>query len=730
MLNQTLVTDRIDAEVLQATGVISGGRPFNSPPPAVLTAAATEAETSERRRDPDGARTAGDRPRASDPGSERAPPRREAPEGRDRSSGPLWPTALTFPTKAGVAGPWFNSTQNPFDLDRQVRKGMFVRCWLEGQPSLKTVKTPSMATFYVMERGAMMNSGFDMDVMVVGARAPTLLTALEEGPFPRNLTAPGRHYLHACTAAQCVQEVTEGDPTLIRSTLNRVHAIAFEVAFREEVTERWCVEGLATLDRELQRGAPLPPYRKPIDLGKDKNREKAEKERLSAQVGPPGDGQSWESGRLRDRTAPPSSAATFRPDADEVSGQGAKHFRPAEDAEPPAFPPPPPVGDVDTAYSRALQDARDSQAQHDAARLRLDREVEEARKKSRELDTLVQRTQDRLAELESTRHQGGQAPGNRNSPSRAGRSRDRREAPVYHGRRPDSAPPYQSNGEREVPGYTLPDRRVNPQDPRLPLPPSIRMDGFSHGHFEGDLMGRKAGTYGDQVPTFKTQEVLTWLQAQFDYSNKCREVAMNDLKERRRRDRLEKREERFGPGNHRRRDERSDEEESEEERDTRSAGFGQAGDPHRFRTLARESPGVLFATLVAEYRGQLGQHGYDMDVGPHGPVFRKWAETVFPQHPKYHKQRWEGVQEEFESLIFALDELRCGRILELADILAQRLRQLCLLIETNNKAVAGQLLPYQKRQFASMSNEAFDAAVDLAEKEQKRARKLNRLTSR
>ena len=88
------------------------------------------------------------------------------------------------------------------------------------------------------------------------------------------------------------------------------------------------------------------------------------------------------------------------------------------------------------------------------------------------------------------------------------------------------------------------------------------------------------------------------------------------------------------------------------------------------------------------------------------------------------------VQDEFDNLIFALDELRRGRILELADILAQRLRQLCILVETNNKAVASQVLPYSKRQFASCTNETFDLAVGLAEKEVRRARKLAKLGSR
>ena len=130
-------------------------------------------------------------------------------------------------------------------------------------------------------------------------------------------------------------------------------------------------------------------------------------------------------------------------------------------------------------------------------------------------------------------------------------------------------------------------------------------------------MGRKAGTYGDQVPKFKTSEVLAWLTSQFEYSNKCREVAMAEMREKRRQERAERREERgyrqYPP---RRTAKDSDESEADEEdAEVTPEHPGRRSDQHQFRTLARETPGVLFANLVAEYRGQLGQFGHDLDIG-------------------------------------------------------------------------------------------------------------------
>ena len=48
-----------------------------------------------------------------------------------------------------------------------------------------------------------------------------------------------------------------------------------------------------------------------------------------------------------------------------------------------------------------------------------------------------------------------------------------------------------------------------------------------------------------------------------------------------------------------------------------------------FRDLAHKQPGVLFASVTADFRSQLGQRGVDFDVGPRGPVYKKWFDSCF-----------------------------------------------------------------------------------------------------
>ena len=44
---------------------------------------------------------------------------------------------------------------------------------------------------------------------------------------------------------------------------------------------------------------------------------------------------------------------------------------------------------------------------------------------------------------------------------------------------------------------------------------------------------------------------------------------------------------------------------------------------HKFRRLALEHPGVFFASTTHDMRTALGQIGTDLDIGTHGPLFRK-----------------------------------------------------------------------------------------------------------
>ena len=44
----------------------------------------------------------------------------------------------------------------------------------------------------------------------------------------------------------------------------------------------------------------------------------------------------------------------------------------------------------------------------------------------------------------------------------------------------------------------------------------------------------------------------------------------------------------------------------------------------KFKIVAKEKPGVTFASMTANARQALGQYGVELDVGSHGPIYRRW----------------------------------------------------------------------------------------------------------
>ena len=68
-------------------------------------------------------------------------------------------------------------------VDRQLRAGVFIQAWIEAQPALQTLRKPLMALFYVIGRSERGKDGIDVHVCPLAGRAPSLMTALEKGPF-------------------------------------------------------------------------------------------------------------------------------------------------------------------------------------------------------------------------------------------------------------------------------------------------------------------------------------------------------------------------------------------------------------------------------------------------------------------------------------------------------------------------------------------------------------------
>ena len=220
-------------------------------------------------------------------------------------------------------------------------------------------------------------------------------------------------------------------------------------------------------------------------------------------------------------------------------------------------------------------------------------------------------------------------------------------------------------------------------------------------------------------PTFKTREINTWLDWQFRRANSDREVITKTLKdERRRKSKASKKSRR--DSRRRRRDASSRSSSSGSSSESALNALGD--DTHDFRRLAREHPGVTFASVVADTRVQLGLKGEEADLGSNGPVFWKWWEHTLPTKVSAHVLAELRKAGEVFTLVTALDELRQGRFLEVADILASRTRALAYNAEGGSWKVAREFLTYVEGSHSLVSEATEDAAARLVQKREKRDR--------
>ena len=136
----------------------------------------------------------------------------------------------------------------------------------------------------------------------------------------------------------------------------------------------------------------------------------------------------------------------------------------------------------------------------------------------------------------------------------------------------------------------------------------------------------------------------------------------------------------------------------------------------KFMMMAREHPGVVFASMVASTRECLGQIGMETDVGPQSPLFRKWWDTRFSKD--HARAKLEGHWDELQLLIAVLDEFHAGRMVEVGDILASRLRMIAAGVERGTWALARRFLVYDQKDLTMVSDELMDEAlkVDALEK--------------
>ena len=150
----------------------------------------------------------------------------------------------------------------------------------------------------------------------------------------------------------------------------------------------------------------------------------------------------------------------------------------------------------------------------------------------------------------------------------------------------------------------------------------MHISGFTDSSNLGDATGRMPGAGGFDKPKCKTKELLKWMDAQIAWATACRDMIWRRHGQSAKDAQTEKKRK----GGRRRRSNSS----SSYCSDTSSSSAGIGGrDHHKLRKIAREQPGVNFATVVSDLRSELGGKGLDFELGLRETVFRKWYQYCF-----------------------------------------------------------------------------------------------------
>mgnify|MGYP003334013401 CR=1 FL=1 len=249
--------------------------------------------------------------------------------------------------------------------------------------------------------------------------------------------------------------------------------------------------------------------------------------------------------------------------------------------------------------------------------------------------------------------------------------------------------------------------------------PSIRVAGITHAVAGGDIPGRKPGAFAGLIPRVSRREVQAWLDAQIRYANAYRVEALRQMKEVKRREkaiaaRARKEAKRGRKSKKSRRDRESSSSSSSSSSSMDAAKYARIGqDTHRFRVIAQEQPGILFASVCSDFRSRLGRRGLDVEVGPQGLMFLKWCESCLQREVAPARlETGRPIREEMELLVTALDELHGGRVAEVADILATGIRMLAFGAETGLWNVGDQFLSYSVKEIALLMMRPFHRPSD------------------
>ena len=236
-----------------------------------------------------------------------------------------------------------------------------------------------------------------------------------------------------------------------------------------------------------------------------------------------------------------------------------------------------------------------------------------------------------------------------------------------------------------------------------------------------DLPDRRPGIFGSTCPVFKSSEIQKWLSEQIAWADAYRTQVLSiqkaEKKDRKRRDRKSKKGKKKS-----KRDSSSN--------SSSSRGSSSSDDKYNeakrkrlyFQFMAKEKPGIIFASMMANTRQVLGQIGVETDMGPTGPVYRKWFEShLVKEHPH---SKLQPFWDELQLLITALDEFHAGRMVEVGDILSSRLRMITAGIERGTWGLARRFLVYHQPNMSVISDELIDEAIKIDTEDKKRERAI------
>ena len=656
---------------------------------------------------------------------------------------------LEGPPAKSRGGPWLDSRTELLEQFEAIAPGMVLKAWIAPQPKLKRAfDTGAPAYFYVIQRAPLAAKGLDVDVFFLGARTVKCATALGQGPFKRGNPTT----LHLCLTSRCVSSKAHEQ---VMGT--RIHSVAYQLMFLDEVTDRFCESGIKELQTALSADSRIPrPVVRP-SVTAPTGPTLARVQALSAQLGPANPAGLPDGGFFGAGCLTAIGGATVEPPHPLVTPQSqvAGSLGTAEGNSAQVSTMLTQVSEL--LASRAAQDSENAELRRRFAdqKARMGRLLSEL---ERSKATTRSAAEDERAKV----HKSPTPPRNdlrepprddyenrkRRGPScdadqvrrsgRSAREKDRiREQKRERKHRRAESPRCDFRQieelDRGLPRQSSSHRAYSPRGGAgLPSPgreiprPSIRVAGITHAVAGGDIPGRKPGAFAGLIPRVSHRDVQAWLDAQIRYANAYRVEALRQMKEIKRREkaiaaRARKEAKRGRKTRRSKRDRDSSSSSSSSSSIADAVKYAHIGqDTHRFRVIAQEQPGILFASVCSDFRSRLGRKGLDVEVGPQGPMFLKWYESCLQREVAPAKlEAGRPIREEMELLVTALDELHGGRVTEVADILATRIRMLAFGVETGLWNVAEQFLGYSVKENSLIDDATVSQALKL-EKEQRR----------